>query len=63
VPSGSVSWITLPHLQVNAENAAAQVEAEACATIAKEVAELQAKCEAELAAAVVSLQALLREQN
>lgn len=37
--------------QVNAENAAATVEAEACAAIAKEVAELQAKCEAELAAA------------
>lgn len=37
--------------QVNAENAAAQVEAEACSVIAKEVAQLQSSCEAELAAA------------
>ena len=41
----------LCRLQVNAENEAAQVEAEACAAIAKEVAELQARCEADLAAA------------
>lgn len=37
--------------KVNAENAAAQVEADACAAIAAEVAELQARCEGELAAA------------
>ena len=37
--------------KVNAENAAAQVEADACAEIAKEVTELQARCEGELAAA------------
>ncbi|EFN60095.1 hypothetical protein CHLNCDRAFT_133411 [Chlorella variabilis] len=37
--------------KVNAENAAAQVEADACATIAREVTELQARCESELAAA------------
>ena len=37
--------------KVNAENAAAQVEAETCATIAREVTELQARCESELAAA------------
>lgn len=37
--------------KVNAENAAAQAEADACAAIAAEVAELQARCEAELAAA------------
>lgn len=37
--------------KVHVENAAAQVEADACAAIAKEVAELQARCEGELAAA------------
>lgn len=37
--------------KVNAENAAAQVEADACAAIAAKVAELQARCEGELAAA------------
>lgn len=37
--------------KVNAENAAAQVEADACAEIATEVTELQARCEGELAAA------------
>ena len=37
--------------KVNAENAAAQVEADACSEIAKEVTELQARCEGELAAA------------
>lgn len=36
---------------MNAENAAAQVEADSCATIAREVTELQARCEVELAAA------------
>ncbi|KAI3429649.1 hypothetical protein D9Q98_005734 [Chlorella vulgaris] len=37
--------------KVNAENAAAQVEADSCATIAREVTKLQARCEVELAAA------------
>jgi dynein heavy chain len=37
--------------KVNAENAAAQVEAESCAVIQREVTELQARCEGELAAA------------
>ena len=37
--------------KVNAENAAAQVEADSCTAIAREVAELQTRCEAELAAA------------
>ena len=37
--------------KVNAENAAAQVEAETCAAIAREVTELQARCESELSAA------------
>lgn len=46
-PPPALAWCT----QVNAENAAAQVEAEACSVIAKEVAQLQANCEAELAAA------------
>ncbi len=37
--------------KASAENIAAQVEAEKCAIIAKGVAELQARCESELAAA------------
>ncbi len=37
--------------KVDAENAAAQLEAESCHQIAKEVAELQARCENDLAAA------------
>lgn len=37
--------------KVNAENAAAQIEAEKCAVIAKEVSEKQSSCEADLAAA------------
>eukprot|EP00884_Botryococcus_braunii_P010094 jgi/Botrbrau1/19086/Bobra.0077s0003.2 len=36
---------------VNQENEAAQVEAEKCSVIARDVAELQARCEADLAAA------------
>lgn len=37
--------------KVNAENDAAQVEAEKCGVIAKDVTELQARCEQDLAAA------------
>ena len=37
--------------KVNLENDAAQVEAEKCAVIAKDVTELQARCEKDLAAA------------
>lgn len=37
--------------KVNLENEAAQVEAEKCSIIARDVAELQARCEADLAAA------------
>ncbi len=37
--------------KASAENAAAQIEAEKCAFIAKDVKELQARCENELAAA------------
>ena len=37
--------------KVNAENEAAQVEADKCAVIAREVSEKQAVCERELAAA------------
>lgn len=37
--------------KVNAENAAAQIEADKCAAVAKEVSEKQSSCEADLAAA------------
>ena len=37
--------------KVNLENEAAQVEAEKCGVIAKDVTELQARCEKDLAAA------------
>ena len=37
--------------KVNQENEAAQVEAEKCGVIAKDVTELQARCEKDLAAA------------
>ncbi|KAJ9515913.1 hypothetical protein QJQ45_016901, partial [Haematococcus lacustris] len=53
-------------VKVNAENAAAQLEAEKCAVIAREVSEKQASCEKDLAAAeplVVQAEAALDTLN
>jgi len=47
----SIVQVGVEKTKVNLENEAAQVEAEKCGVIAKDVTELQARCEKDLAAA------------
>lgn len=47
----TVPQVGVEKTKVNLENEAAQVEAEKCGVIAKDVTELQARCEKDLAAA------------
>ena len=46
-----IAQVGVEKTKVNLENEAAQVEAEKCGVIAKDVTELQARCEKDLAAA------------